>query len=128
MAGRHVGGTKLFLRLEDARLEQGQQIIKLDQAVLHRRCREQQQETLVERIDELPALARPIAQMMRFIDNDEIEIVYEQAFGVLLPARSRDGRDDALLAPESIRIVTQQSVLRGRAGDAEFCLQFFSPL
>src|SRR3954452_422732 len=57
---------------------------------------------------------------MGFIDNDEIETVRKQAFGMLLPARSRDGGDDALLAPESIGVFTQQSVLRGRAGDAEF--------
>ena len=57
-----------------------------------------------------------------FIDNDEIETVRKQAFGMLLPARSRDGGDDALLAPESIGVFTQQSVLRGRAGDAEFRL------
>jgi hypothetical protein len=128
MAGRHIGRAKLLLRLEDARLEQGEQIVELDQVILHGRRREQQQEALVERIDELPALARAVAQVMRFVDDDEIEIVRKQASGVLLPARAGDGRDDALLVPENVGIIAQRCVLRGRAGEAEFRLQLLAPL
>ena len=67
-------------------LEAGQ-ATALDQIVLYRRGRQQQQETFVERIDEFPALTRPVAQMMGFVDDDEIEWALDEVGFKLLQAR-----------------------------------------
>src|SRR4029077_12506606 len=112
--GGHIRRAKFLLRLEDPRLEQREQIVELDQIVLYRRGREQQQKTLIEPIDELPALAGSITQVMGFIHDDQVETACEQALRVLPPARQGNGCDDTLLVPEAIRIVAQR-VLLGRS-------------
>ena len=71
LARQHVGGTELCLRLEDAWFQQRQQIVKLDQVVLHRRRRQQQQKALVQGIDELPSRAGAIAQMVGLVDHHD---------------------------------------------------------
>ena len=128
LAGRHVGGAELLQRLEDARLEQGQQVVELDEVVLHRRRRQQQQEALVQRVHQLVALARAVAQVMRLVDDDEIEAAADEPRGMLAPARQRERGDQALLVPEPVRIAAQQRVVGGRAGDVELGLQLLPPL
>ena len=77
LARRHMGGAKLLQCLEDAGLEQRQQVVELGEIVLHRRRRQQQQEALVERVHQLVALARAVAQMVGFVHDDEIEAAAE---------------------------------------------------
>ncbi len=89
LAGGDVGGAEFLEGLEDARLEQGEQVVQLGEIVLDRRRRQQQQEALVQPVHELVALAAAVAQVMRLVDDDEIERAFEQAPGVLAPACQR---------------------------------------
>ena len=61
LAGRYIGGAELLRRLEDARLEQGEDVVQFGEVVLHRRRRQQEQEALVERVHQPVALARAVA-------------------------------------------------------------------
>ena len=61
LAWGHIGKAEFLQCLENARLQQRQEIVELDQIVLHWRRRQQEQETLVERIDEFPTLTRSVA-------------------------------------------------------------------
>src|SRR5436190_1890522 len=81
-----------------------------------------------ERIDELPALACSIAQMMRLVDDDEIELALGQALGVFTPARGRDRGNDAVLRPECFRFIAQARIICRREGKTELGLQFLAPL
>ena len=65
---------------------------------------------------------------MRLVDDDEIEIVRQQALGMLAAARLRDRRDQALLAPECVGIVAQKRIMGGGASNVELGLQLFPPL
>jgi len=56
-----VGRAKLAQRLEDAGLEQREQVVELGEVVLHRRCRQKEQEALVEGIHQFVALTGAIA-------------------------------------------------------------------
>ena len=61
LARGHIGKAEFLQCLENARLQQRQEIVELDQIVLHWRRRQQEQEALVERIDEFPTLTRSVA-------------------------------------------------------------------
>ena len=128
LARGHIGEAEFLQRLEDAGLQQRQEIVELDQVVLHRRRRQQEQEALVERVDELPALTRSVAQMVRLVDDDEIELALDEALGVLAPPCGGDRGDDAILGPKRLRLVAQERVVGGREGKTEFGLQLFAPL
>ena len=128
LAGGHVGGAKFLERLEDAGLQQRQQVVELDQIVLHRRRGEQQQETLVERVDQLVALADAVAQVMGLVDDDEIEAAASRRSACSLRRAERNRRDQALLAQNRSGSRAQQRVVGGRAGNVELGLQLLAPL
>ena len=123
-----MGGLEFLQGLEDTRLEERQEIIKLGEIVLHRRCGQQQQEALVESVHQLVALACTVAQVMRLIDDDEIEIVCQQALGVLAAARLCDRCDQAFLAPECVGIAAQQRIVGSGTRNIELGLKLFPPL
>ncbi len=128
LAGGHIGGTKFLQRLEDARLEQREHVVKLAEIVLHRRRRQQKQEALVERVHQFVALARAVAQMMGLVNDDEVEAAVDEARGMFAPARQSERSDQARLVPEPIRVVPQQRVMGGRARNVELGLELLPPL
>jgi hypothetical protein len=109
-------------------LQQGQEIVQLDQVILHRGRRQQQQKALVERVDQLPAGAGAVTQMVRLVDDDEIVLTRGQALGILAAPRRGDRGDDARLVPERVGIMAQQRVIGGGEGEAELGLQLLAPL
>ena len=113
LARRHVGGAELLERLEDARLQQRQQIVELGQVVLHRRRREQQQEALVQGVDQLPALAGAVAQVVRLVDDDQVEAAGEQALGMLAPARRAPARRSGGAGPRTRCGIARAATGRG---------------
>ena len=129
LARRHVGGAKLLQRLEDARLQQRQQVVELDQVVLHRRRRQQQQKALVQRVHQLVALARAVAQVVRLVDDDEIEVAADA--GASACSRRRATASEAIRRfwlQNRFGSLAQQRVVGGRAGDVELGLQLLPPL
>jgi len=66
--------------------------------------------------------------MMCFINDDEIELAFDQALGVLPAPCSGDRSDDPILLPERLRLVAQKHIIRSREGKTEFGLQLFAPL
>ena len=128
LAGRHVSRAKLLQGPEDAGFEQRQQVVELGEIVLHRRCRQQQHEALVERIHQLIALARAVAQMVRFVHDDEIEAAVENARRMLAATRQGERSDQAILLPEPFRVAAQQRVVGGRAGNVELRFELLLPL
>src|SRR5712675_1344244 len=119
LSGRHIGGPEFLWGLEDAGFEQSQEIVEFGEIVLHRGRGQQQKETLVESVHQLVALARAVTQVMRLVDDDEIEVACQQALGVLAAARLRDRCDHALLSPERTGVVAQQRVMGGGARNIE---------
>ena len=128
LARRHVGGAEFLERLEDARLQQCQEVVELGQVVLHRRRRQQQQKALVQPVHQLVALAGAVAEVVRLVDDDEVEVPVDQPLGVLAPACHRQRGDQPGLAPEALGIVAQQRVVGAGARDVELVLQLFAPL
>ena len=128
LARGHVSGAKFLLRLEDAGLQQRQQVVELDEIVLHRRGGEQQQKTLGQTVDQLVALAGAVAQVVGLVDDHQIERLCEQPVGMLAPARERERSDDPRRRPEALGVLAKQRVVRGHAGNIELGLQFLAPL
>ena len=128
LAGRHIGGAELGQRLEDAGLEQRQEIVQLDEVILHRSRRQEEQEALVQGVDKLPTAARPVAQVVRLIDDDEIEVARAQMVGMFLPARRRNRGDDPRLLPEGRRVLAKQRIMGGAEGKSELGRQLLAPL
>ncbi len=60
--------------------------------------------------------------MVRLIDDDELKLALKEAFGVLAAPRRGDGGDDAVLAPERVRVLTHARVVGGGEGQAELAL------
>ena len=123
-----MGGAKLPQRLKNAGLQQREQIVELDQVVLHRCGRQKKQKPLVQAVDEPIGLAGTIAQMMRFIDNDKIVSAGFEMPHMLCAARERQRGNHEGLSPEPFRIPAQKFILRRGAADAELGLEFLAPL
>ena len=128
LARRHVSGAKFLERLEDARLQQGQQIVQLDQVVLHRRRRQQQQEALVERVHELAALAGAVAQMMRLIDDDEIEGRLSRRSACSLRRAAPSDAIDALWLQNTVGVARAAGRRRWWRRQPELGCQLLAPL
>ena len=71
-AGHHVYRAEFLLGFEDAGLEQGEKVVEFQEAVLHRGCREQEQEALLQAVDQLVAGAGLVAQVMRLVHDDDV--------------------------------------------------------
>ena len=128
LARRHMDGAKLLQRLEDARLEQREYVVEFDQVVLHRRCRQQQQEALVERVHQLVAAAVAIAQVVSLVHDHDIEAAADDAGGMLATSRECERSDQALLLPEPLRVAAYERVVGGGAVDVELGLELLPPL
>ena len=85
-------------------------------------------ETLVERIDQFVALAGAVAQVMRLVDDHEVETAACEPRRMFAPACERDGSDQPLLLPESIRIGAQEIVVSRGTRKIELRLKLFPPL
>jgi hypothetical protein len=127
-ARHHVNGPELLLRLEDARLQQGQQVVQFEQAVLYGRRGQQQQETLLQAVHQTIAGTALIAQMMRLVDDHHVVAQSREQVRLLLAACRGDGGDHPLLCPEADGVAAQQRVVRGGAVDAELARHFVAPL
>ena len=119
LARHHVDRAELLLRPEDARLQQGQQVVELQQAVLHRRRRQQQQEAFLQAVDQPLAGARLVAQVVRLVDHDHVVVQAGEQFGVLLAPCRGDRGDHRVSVPEACRVGAQQRVVAGGEVDAE---------
>ena len=60
--------------------------------------------------------------MMRLVDDDQIELAFDEALGVFASARRGDRSNDAILPPERLRILAQQRLVAGGEVESEFCL------
>ena len=127
-AGHHVYRAELLLGFEDAGLEQGEQVVEFQEAVLHRGCREQEQEALLQAVDQLVAGAGLVAQVMRLVHDDDVVGQTGQRLGDVLASGGGDRGDHPGLRPEGGGVGAQQRVVAGGAVDAEFGRHFVPPL
>ena len=128
LARRHMDGAKLLKRLEDAGLEQREYVVKFEEVVLHWRCRQQQQEALVERVHQLVASTVAIAQVVSLVHDNHIEAAADDAGGMLAASRECERSDQALLLPEPLQVAAYERVVGGGALDVKLGLELLPPL
>jgi hypothetical protein len=66
--------------------------------------------------------------MVRFVDDDKIELALDDALGVLAPPCGSDRGNDAVLSPERLWLLTQERVIGGGKGKCELGRELFMPL
>ena len=116
-------------RLQLARLQQRNQVEELVQVVLHRRRRQQEQVALAQVVDELPADAGAVLQVVRLVHDDDVVGVLQNVPAVRGQLRRADGSDHAVeLAPGFAAEGAELRVVVGNALDAELVRHLFLPL
>jgi hypothetical protein len=122
-------GAELLRCRELARLEQRHEVVKFFEGVLDGCGREQQQEMSRQRVDGLPGLRVPVAQIVRLIDDEHVPMHLPGDLQLRrLFQRVEAGHQARVLAPEFIRVPARLGVVGGNRREAELVAQFLLPL
>ena len=97
----HEPRAKFLWRGQLSRLQERDEVVKFFERILHRRRREQQQESPWQGVHGLPGLRFAVPQVMRFVHDDQVPRNPAGDFQVRrLFDRVQAGNDARILAPE----------------------------
>src|SRR4030042_4577976 len=114
--------------LELSRLQKSDEVEELNQVVLKGGCREKEDKSLLNLVDEFPCQGCPVPQVMRLVHHYKVIKTLSYYGHVLFTLCQIEGCNNIFPVPEPFRVVRRFYVVGRHEFNAEFCLHLLFPL